>query len=190
MKINWHQNPLRTTIDLDDRDRIQILRYIQNEEYYEILAGLDNWLSGKTWKYDEPNLEKVLEKVRGWSEICAMTIEHEEVKSFEDYLQMSHGGDCTCWPMTCEKCLAEAALGIDTIKGLRKHSANKIMGAFGEKGDRTIDEAIRLLEEEPDYKKPETWPDSVDYDIHIPRWEKERESALKWLKAYKETHGF
>lgn len=82
----------------------------------------------------------------------------------------------------------EEALGMSTIKGLGKHSASKIMGAFGDHDN--IDEAIAHLEKKPSYVKSDTWPDSVGYDIHIPRWEAEREAALKWLRQYKETHGF
>jgi hypothetical protein len=186
MRINWHQNPLRTTIELDDRDREQMLLYVQNEKYLDILAELDNWLERKTKKDNEPTLEKVHEKVRKWSQIYDMEIDHEEVRSYESFLQESHGGDCTCWPASCMKCHAEAALGISTIEGLGKHSAHKIMGAFH--GDRTIDEAIAVLEQKPKYEKPDNWP--TEYEKHITRWESERKAAIEWLKNYKKTHGF
>jgi hypothetical protein len=84
------------------------------------------------------------------------------------------------------KCHAEDALGISTIQGLGKHSAHKIMGAFSE--TRTIDEAIAYLEQKPSYVKPDNW--STHYEKHIPKWESEREAALKWPKTYKEEHGF
>jgi alpha-L-fucosidase len=93
--------------------------------------------------------------------------------------------------MTCVKCMAEEALGISTIEGLGKHSAHKIMGAFGE--NSSIDEAINRLETKPDYTyKPESWINfsQKEYEKHIPRWEAERLAALKWLKTYKEEHGF
>jgi hypothetical protein len=62
------------------------------------------------------------------------------------------------------------------------------MNAFGEKGDRTIDEAISRLEIPQVYKKPDTWPEKAGYEQHIPRWEAERKSALAWLKKYREQH--
>ena len=91
---------------------------------------------------------------------------------------------------TSVKCLAEDVLGISTIRGLGKHSANKIMGAFGE--NRTINEAIEHLEQKPSYQKTESWKAFTQekYEKHIPRWEHEREAAIKWLKEYKETHWF
>jgi hypothetical protein len=188
MKINWHTNPLKTTIDLDNRDRYQILLYIQNEEYESLLCVLDLWLKGTIKKDQEISVEKIHEKLREWKEICDMQIDHEDVKAYEEYLQMTHAGDCTCFPSSCGKCLAEEALGIDTIEGLRKHAANKIYGAFSETDD--INEAISYLEKQPSYIKPDTWPDEVGYEVHLTRWESERKSALKWLKQYKETHGF
>ena len=191
MKINYHQNPLRSTVEIDNRDKERILLYIQNEYYTDILCELDLWLKQEIKKDDEPTLEKVHENIRNWGEICNMGIDYEEVKAYEEYLQMTHGGSCTCWPMTCAKCMAEEALGINTIEGLEKHSAHKIMGSFGENG--TIDEAINRLEAKPEYTyKPESWINfsQKDYETLIPRWESERKAAVNWLKAYKEKHGF
>jgi len=193
MKINWHQNPLRTAVDLDERDKLMLLHSIQNEEYSEILCSLDNWLGRKTKKDVEPTLEKVHEEIREWGAICNMKITHEEVQLIIDDLQGSHGGDCTCWPMTCFKCMAESYLGIDTLSGLGKHQAAKIMGAFGKNGDRTIDEAIETLKTPIDPEKRDPVWDKYpreEYEKHIPRWESERKSALKWLEAYKEEHQF
>ena len=41
MKIHWHQNPLKSTVEVDDRDKERILLYIQNEYYSDILCDLD-----------------------------------------------------------------------------------------------------------------------------------------------------
>jgi hypothetical protein len=54
--------------------------------------------------------------------------------------------------------------------------------------EQTIYEAIAHLEQKPSYVKPDNW--KTDYEKHIPRWKSEREAALKWLKRYKEEHGF
>lgn len=193
MKINWHQNPLKTTVDVDERDKQVILLAIQNEEYSQILCSLDNWLQRKTKKDDEPTLEKVHEKIRAWGEICNMEVDHEDVQMYVEELQCSHGGDCVCWACTCFKCLAESYLGIDTIKGLGQHEAAKIMSAFGDKGDRTIDEALDVLKTPYDYEKRHSSWDKIpreEYEKHIPRWEAEKKRAIEWLEKYKETHGF
>jgi hypothetical protein len=193
MKINWHQNPLKTTVDLDESDKQKLLLCIQNEEYSNILCELDLCLAGKIKKEVEPTIEEIHNQISKWGEICNMKTDDEEVQYLVDALQYSHGGDCTCWPASCEKCHAEEALGIDTIKGLGKHPANKIMNAFGEKGDRTIDEAIESLEKPYEYEaRHKSWEkySREDYEKNFPRWQAEKDAAIVWLRKYKEEHGF
>jgi hypothetical protein len=193
MKINWHQNPLKTTIDVDNQDKQMILLALQNEQYSEILCSIDNWLQRKTRKDAEPTIEKIHEKIREWGEICNMTADHEDVQIVIEDLQHGHGGDCTCWPMACSKCMAESFLGIDTIKGLGKHEAAKIMSAFGKNGDKTIDEALEALKTPYDYeKRHSSWEkySREEYEKHIPRWEVEKKKAIEWLEKYKQEHGF
>lgn len=190
MKIAWNQNPFLTQIEIDDRDKQMILLAHQNEEYIEILCSLDLDLNGK---YNRPaltDIEVVKKEIGKWGDICNLTVDSDVVRYYISYLNTEHMGDCTCVPASCIRCRVEDMLGINTIKGLGKHSANKVQGAFGRDGNKTIDEAIAYLEKVPDYKKPDTWPDSVGWDVHIPRWESEREAAIKWLKVYKEEHGF
>ena len=190
MKINWHPNPFRTTIEIDDHDKHMILLAIQNEEYTNILCRLDLDLNGK---YNRPaltDLEVVKKEIGKWGDICNLSVDSEEVQYYISYLDTEHMGDCTCVPCSCLRCRVEEMLGIDTIKGLGKHQAYKVQGAFGKDGNKTIDEAIASLEQIPEYKKPDSWPDSVGYDVHIPRWESERKSAAVWLRKYKEEHGF
>lgn len=190
MKINWHQNPFLTTVELDERDKERILIAYQNEEYTNILCDLNLDLNGK---YNRPaltDLEVIKEKVGKWGEICDLKVESEEIQGYIKELDYPHMGDCTCVPCTCFRCVVENMLGIDTIKGLGKHEANNVLGAFGKDGKKTIDEAIAVLEGDKEYIKPDTWPDSVGYEIHIPRWESERKRAIEWLKKYKEEHNF
>ncbi len=123
-------------------------------------------------------------------EICNLDVDSEEVQNYIHYLNTQHMGDCTCVPCSCMRCHAEEMLGINTIKGLGKHQASKVLGAFGKDGNRTIDEAIASLDVTPEYNKSPTWPDSLDYNIHIPRWESERKSAAALLRTYKEEHDF
>lgn len=193
MKINWHQNPLKTTIDVDDQDKQMILLALQNEEYSNILCGLDLWLSDKIQKNIPHSIEEIHRRVSDWGEICNMDINHEDVQAVVEDLQSGHGGDCTCWPMSCSKCRAESFLGVDTIKGLGKHEGNKIMNAFGEKGDNTIDEALEILRAPYDYEKRHpSWKNYTreEYEKHTIRWEAEKKKAIKWLEKYKEEHGF
>ena len=192
MKINWNQNPFWTTVELDGRDKQMILVAYQKEEYENLLCDLDLRLKGEI-KKDEPlDLDVVEKSVDKWGDICNLEVDSPEVQDVIEYLQYPHGGDCTCVPCSCIRCLAEDMLGINTIEGLGKHSAYKVQGAFGEDGKRTIDEAIEALSAPREYVKSGGWTHVTqeDYEKHIPRWEKEREAAVKWLRAYKERHGF
>lgn len=193
MKIIWNQNPLMSAVEVDEQDKRTLLLAIQNEEYVEILCSLDMWMDGKIKKDTPPTIEDIKGQVSKWGEICNMDIDHEDVQRMVDYLQSSHGGDCTCWPATCPKCMAESYLGIDTIKGLGKHEASNIMSAFGKDGDRTIDEAIDALKipykYENRHKAWDKYP-REEYEKHIPRWEAERARAIEWLEKYKQEHGF
>lgn len=190
MKIHWNENPLKTTVELDDTDREKILIYIQKEMYEDILCDLDAWINEEIGKDISTPLKQVQEKIQIWNEICDMNIDHEKVKVYEKYLKFGHGGDCTCTPCTCVQCLAEEALGINTIKGLSSPSAYMIMNAFGD--DKTINEAIEKLSKKPSYEKYEIWKNYTqeEYEKYILRWESERKEALKWLKDYKEKHDF
>lgn len=190
MKINWNPNPFLTTVELDHYDKTRILLAYQNEEYTNILCSLHMELEGKYTKQKLTDLEVIAKKVSKWGDICNLKIESEEIQDLIGYLDTPHMGDCTCVPCSCARCQVEEMLGIDTLGNLGKHSARKVEGSFGKDGNKTIDEAIASLEKIPEYIKPDTWPDQVGWDTHIPRWEKERESAVRWLKEYKEKHGF
>lgn len=188
MKINWHPNPLKTTIETDERDAHMVLYYLQQNDYADLLCGLDMMLKdGKM-----ASIGEVHKEVKKWGDICNMDIDSEQVRYYIDALNTEHFGDCTCVPCSCIRCHAEEALGISTIEGCGKHSLYKIRDAFGKNGDATIDEALVALETPKTYVKGEAWKNfsQADYESHIPRWEKEREEAAKWLRQYKEKHGF
>lgn len=190
MKINWHPNPFRTTVEIDDRDKQMLLLAIQNEQYSEILCSLKLDLNGEFNRPALTDLEVIKKEVDKWGGICNLDVDSEEVQNYISYLNTEHMGDCTCVPCSCMRCHAEEMLGINTIKGLGKHQANSVLGAFGKDGNKTINEALVSLYTIREYRKPATWPDSVGYEVHIPRWESERISAAAWLKQYKEEHGF
>lgn len=189
MKINWKENPLETTVDLDDNDRQRLVLFLQNEAYVEILCDLTLTLE-KDIRQDSslPTHDEILKRTAKWRQICDMDETHPDVKMLESELQYSHGGDCTCWAASCMKCMAEYALGINTIKGLGQHEASNIMGVFQKY--KSIDDAISYLTTDKEYVKPDNWPDSVGYEVHIPRWDAERVRALEWLRNYKKEHNF
>lgn len=181
MKIHWHHNPLRSVVKVDENDKKRILSSIQNDYYVDILCNLDMWLTGTIRKSDEPTLEKVQKEISKWAEITDMEVDHPEVYRYVAYLEKDHMGDCTCLPMTCMKCLAEEALGINTLKGLSSHTANAIRKAFDypKREGVTIYEALENLKEIPAYNGSEK---------SIARWEAERKAALEWLEKYLDEH--
>lgn len=190
MIINWNQNPFKTKVEIDDRDKHMILLAHQNEEYTNILVSLDFGITGKYKSQKFETIDEVAKEIKEWEYICNLTAESEDIQAYFDYLDTEHMGDCTCVPCSCIRCQVEYMLGINTIAGLGKHSAGKVYGAFGKNGDKTLDEVIAILEADKEYIKPDTWPDKVGWDVHIPRWESERKSAVEWLKKYKEEHNF
>ena len=190
MKINYHPNPFLTTIEIDDRDKRMLLASYQNEQLSDLLCDLRLQLKGGYGGAPLTDIEDIKKIVDKWADIINLEVDSEEIQYYISYLNSEHMGDCICMACSCIRCMVEDMLGINTLANLGKHSARKILGAFGKDGNNTIDEAIISLESAQDYSKPDTWPDSVGWDIHIPRWESERESALKWLKSYKQEHGF
>lgn len=190
MKINWNQNPFWTTVELDERDKQMILAAYQNEQYSDLLCDLNMRLKGEFRDLPLTDIEEIKTIADKWRAICNLEVESEEIQDYISYIDDQHGGDCTCFPCTCMRCYIEGMLGIDTLRGLGKHEASTVLGAFGKDGKKTIDEAITALEADKEYIKPDTWPDSVGYEIHIPRWESERVNAIEWLKKYKEQHDF
>jgi hypothetical protein len=190
MKINWNQNPLYSTIDVDDKDRHMILLSLQTDKYSELLCDIDMYIETSTKNATPIDMKYITNKISGWSTICDMEVDDAEVERCVTFLQESHGGDCTCWPASCMKCYAESMLGVNTLEGLGKHSANKIMGAFS--NNNTISDAIKILETEQSYTKTALWDmfTQEEYEKHIPRWKNEKEIAAIWLIKYKEMHGF
>jgi len=118
----------------------------------------------------------------------------EQIEHLTGFLQSSHMGDCTCCPFTCEKCIAEEYLGVDTMQDLYKHDAYKVDAAFGD--GRTMDEAIawlaaysERLDATPDSEKYDGSPKLIGlWDSAVPRWKREGERAHEWLVAYRDTH--
>jgi len=191
MKIIWKENPLHTVVELDELDKKELWYRIKIEELTTTILSAEFDL--KDNRIDDAKKEldqKYFFPVEGKSELDQLIDQLHE--AFVGDLQSSHAGDCVCFPCTCIKCCAERLLGINTIKGLGKHEANKIDGAFGE--NRSISEAIEYLRTNQSEKNADIDPSSWKHTnpelwaASQPRWNKERERALAWLIKYKEEH--
>ena len=190
MKILWNQNPLITSFELDDSDKQRMLIAHQSREYVSLLCSIEYAFTKLFKDAEAPPLQipdNLKEKLKGWREICNMTIESDYLPGWIEELETGqyHLGDCTCQACSCDKCYAETLLGVDTVLGCGQHELSKIGGAFGYEKDVvvTIDEALEKLNKPVDKIKPDSWTkfSQVYYESHIPRWEKEQINAIKWL---------
>lgn len=198
MKITYNKNPLYTTIDLDESEKRELWYKIKIEEMNNLLFDAHFHLEeGKYFdlarsreavdpKYYFENEDKEAESKKS-------KLDERVDMLFNLYLeelQSAHCGDCTCVPCTCDKCLVESLLGIDTTKGLGKHMATKIQSAFGKDNERSIDEAIRYLEEYEPSPPADTsvWDKMGGFDQYIPGWKADAKKALVWLITYRDCH--
>lgn len=199
MNIIWKPNPLTSIVEVDDNDKERMLLAYKDDRYCSLLIRIQNGVKGK---FNQPKwtLEQVETEVEKWRKICEMDIDSPELTAYIDDLSGVHIGDCTCIACSCMKCWGESLLGISTIEGLGNHEGANLWSAFTKPGRDTYDE--------------DSWHDDIDLALEylntpisetpnkhyegkedlwkscIPRWESERKNAYKWLKAYKEEHGF
>lgn len=196
MKIIYNENPLRTSVELDEHDRQVFWLKLKIEELQNSLfevhfnLGEDNHFNLERARYasdpekyiQEDNQEKVY-------------LDKRVDSLFETYVEElmgTHSGDCTCVPCSCMKCCAEEILGIDTLKPFPgKHELAKIDAAFSK--DRSLVEALAHLKDHKiSREKPESWTHTSQesYESHIPRWESEYAGAYEYLSNYANEHGF
>jgi hypothetical protein len=201
MRIIWNPNPLATVVELDKADRTVLWHRVKIERleekigsaYFDLDAEHGKWLEsiGKGRSIDVA----VAEALRHLDYAFISGDEKRRDKSFDEYIEeltqeyvqelaSVHVGDCTCVACSCLKCHAETLVGVDTIRGLGKHEASYVGGAFEPKSapPRTLDEVIAHL---ADYEPK----DVPDWGIpHVTRWREEGRRAHEWLIAYRREH--
>lgn len=196
MRIVWAKNPLETRVELDEADKQLLHAKLRIEHLQDQLFTAHRELTSER-KATESFGKRVAAAVQALDVDFMFDDKERNGKTFSqwldervtDYTQEllgKHMGDCTCVPSSCSKCYAESLLGINTIKGLGKHSTYKIDGVFA--GDVSIDEAIQRLEVyQPTYNQSSTRP-KADWEQHVPRWIEEAKRAHAWLVAYRDEH--
>lgn len=202
MKIIYNENPLRTSVELDEHDRQIFWLKIKIEELQEKLFSANFSLTEdkKYFSLDRARRETAPEEYIKEDNQEKTPLDQRVDKLFECYLEellSSHCGDCTCIPCSCMKCHAENILGLDTLKPFPgKHELSSINSAFsymenGETKQRSLSEALTYLRDHKiSREKPEEWKrfSQEEYEKHIPRWEAEQVRAYEYLKNYAKEH--
>lgn len=192
MKITYHKNPLYSTTELDEHEKKELWYKIKIEQMDDLLFSAHFHLEGQYFNLE--TAKKAVDPdyyIAEDDEISPLDKRCDDLLAYYiSELQGVHLGDCTCVACSCGKCHAESLIGIDTIKGLGKHSASKIDGAFGSNNEKTIDEAIASLAnyEPSPPSNPEAWEKLGGYEQYIPRWKAEAKQAHDWLVNYKNTY--
>jgi hypothetical protein len=192
MNIIYKDNPLTTEIELNEEEQSKLWYKVKIAKMEEKLFDASYYLEGENF-----NLEKAKFSVNqnfyfGENDDEESPLDKEANEMFINLsieLKSMHAGDCTCIPCSCFKCYAESLVGVDTLKGLSKYSAEKIMSGFGYgKDNKTIEEVINDMENDDciPTEDLERWEKMGGYEQYIPRWKNELEEALKWLKTYKQ----
>ncbi len=177
MKINWHENPLKTSISLDELEKNIFAEKAKIRELKSAAQYASLHLRDKSDKFYDPD--------RAHSLLQFALDEDALAERIEDMLgeleSGFHCGDCTCVATSCEKCLAEEILEINTLDGLKQHGGHQIDVLFGRQGSVGIEQVLAALETEI--------AEALDQDRH----EDHRDSVevYRWLLRYKtEKLGF
>lgn len=197
MQIIYKENPLATQVILDEHEReilklkikIEQLENIIFEAHFELDKNQDEF-----YKKLGTSFETRLDKARKYLDPDYIYnkegIDQRIDVLFDWYikeLEGQHGGDCTCFPASCPKCVAEDLVGVHTTKGLDKYAGHAIESAF--RKFCTIDEVIDDLKKF-DFTPPEGsgWHKCGGWEQHVPRWTKNNQAAIDWLLQYQQTH--
>lgn len=187
MEIIWHQNPLKSVFRFSDEDKELLKLKVKLAKMEEAIGDAIFRLqdSGENSKYYDPK--------RALAHLSYTENENRLDEDFNRVLEEletgTHAGDCTCIPASCFKCYAESIIGVETIKGLSKHSGAKIQGRFSGEVETTIDEVLQALH---DYqpRKPDAWKHMSDehFATYVNAWKAQNEAAIQWLTDYKKQH--
>jgi len=190
MHIEYNKNPLYSAVVLNDTDKelfkLKIRVYVMENMLLDGGIYLED-----TKHFDLKMARRYLSVTYNEDgETTSIDTRTDEMyKILSNELSYMHCGDCTCVAMSCDKCFAEEILGIDTLKGLGKHSAYKIDAAFGSKNEKDIDEALEHLKNyDPTPKDPEKWDRVGGYEQYMERWKAEGKVAYDWLANYAKTN--
>jgi hypothetical protein len=189
MIIEWHQNPLKTTVKLTPDERTIFLLKAKVKDYEETARMAAFYLDEKGKEKGRYSPEKALSWLRARLDDKSDENDPEEsggAAMLQAIECQEHLGDCVCVATTCDKCMGEEILGINTIAGLSQHGRARLRGVYGKDGDRPIDEVIEAL---GNYRPSKNghWATMADaiFEKHAAEWRAEAKEAHDWLVRYK-----
>ena len=103
MKIIYKYNPLKTIVEIEERERTYLVNGILADDLTDYVADLKPFFEKD--EKDE-SYEKIKKEISDFTFIDRLTERAEKrAESFEAALKSHHVGDCICVPCSCEKCL-------------------------------------------------------------------------------------
>lgn len=201
MEIIYNQNPLATTVKLDEHEREILWHKVRYAEMEDLLFSAHFHLT-QEGHIDHAQAIRELDPdyyMKDDREKSGLDQRVDELmKYYLESLEDMHAGDCICFPCSCTKCHTESILGIETLKPYPGKSVlYKIDRAFTYKeGDvwkqRTLPEALEHLKSYPENLKVknEAWKNQSQesWDACVPRWTEEAKTAYDYLFNYAKEH--
>jgi hypothetical protein len=177
LKINWHENPLKTSVILDEAEKKIFAEKLKVRELKSAAQYAALHLRDKDDKFYDPDRAHSL---------LQFALDEEGLAGRTNYMLVElesgfHCGDCTCVATSCEKCFAEEILEINTLEGLSQSGGHQIDVLYGREGVVGIEQVLAAIEieiaEALDENRQEHHRDAV--------------AVYEWLLRYKiERLGF
>lgn len=174
LKIDWQENPLKTSIILDELEKSIFAEKAKIRELKSAAQYASLHLRDKSDKFYDPGRAHSLLQFALDEDALA-----ERTRDMLMELESGfHCGDCTCVATSCEKCLAEEILEINTLDGLKQDGGQQIDALFGREGAVGIEQVLAALEiqiaEALDHGRHEDHRDSVEVYGWLLRYKTEK----------------
>jgi hypothetical protein len=142
VKINWHENPLKSTVVLDENEKEIFIEKARIKELKDAAMSASFHLKDAEGKFYSP------ERAHSFLQ-HALDEEGVKERSLDMIKELEtgyHCGDCTCVASGCERCLAENVLGFGTLDDLSQRGGYILDMVYGSEEDVTLEQALHKLE--------------------------------------------
>ena len=171
LKIDWHENPLKTTVVLEEIEKKIFAERLKVRELKSAAQYASLHLRDKSDKFYDPDRARSLLQF-------ALDEDAQAERTKDLLLELEFGfhcGDCTCVATGCEKCFAEEILEINTLDGLNQRGGHHIDVLYGRDGEVSNEQVLANLKIE----MREALDDGRQDD------HRDAVAVYEWLKRYK-----